>query len=250
MAGKTELQREILITAYDNRQLTQAEIADRVGCSASYVSNVLGRYDGYDAMDARIEQLNSDLGFTSRSRSTSRDAPVTDDIDMSDVSLEDLSPIGVAAVAGILGGMVLMSESLFSSRPLFRIGIVVVAALIIVTVAGLFYLKVNASGFSEATNWLLGQSSSEALNSSEDAEKTPPAPQSLKDDLYFERADKCCEWCDVQVDSPDVHHIKPREEGGPNRRQNLIVLCPNCHRKADRGMISRSKLRRAISSQT
>jgi len=67
MAEKTELQREILITAYNNRQLSQAEIADRVGCSASYVSNVLNRFDSVDAMHAEIEQLNHDLGFDANS---------------------------------------------------------------------------------------------------------------------------------------------------------------------------------------
>lgn len=63
MAEKTELQREILITAYQNPHLSQSEIADRVGCSSSYVSNVLNRFDSVDAMHAEIEQLNYDLGF-------------------------------------------------------------------------------------------------------------------------------------------------------------------------------------------
>lgn len=67
MAEKTELQRDILITAYNNRRLSQAEIADRVGCSASYVSNVLNRFDNVDAMYAEIEQLNQNLGFEATS---------------------------------------------------------------------------------------------------------------------------------------------------------------------------------------
>lgn len=74
-------------------------------------------------------------------------------------------------------------------------------------------------------------------------EQTPPAPEKLKNDLYFDRANQCCEWCETWVDQPHVHHIKPRREGGPNNRMNLIVLCPNCHTKADRGAISRSKLK-------
>ncbi|WP_435177930.1 winged helix-turn-helix transcriptional regulator [Halorussus sp. AFM4] len=63
MGEKTELQRDILITAYHNPRLNQSEIADRVGCSSSYVSTVLNRFDNVDAMHAEIEQLNQDLGF-------------------------------------------------------------------------------------------------------------------------------------------------------------------------------------------
>lgn len=67
------------------------------------------------------------------------------------------------------------------------------------------------------------------------------------DELYFERANRKCEWCEEPIDSHETHHIKPRSEGGPNDPENLIVLCPNCHDKADRGMLSRSKLTRVVS---
>lgn len=63
MAQKTELQRKILITAYNNPRLTQSEIATRVNCSSSYVSNVLSRFDSIDAMQAEIEQMNHEMGF-------------------------------------------------------------------------------------------------------------------------------------------------------------------------------------------
>lgn len=65
MSEKTELQRAILITAYQNPDATQAEIADACGCSRSYVSEVLRRYDGQDAMEAQIEEWNRSLGFDS-----------------------------------------------------------------------------------------------------------------------------------------------------------------------------------------
>ncbi|MFP8958140.1 HNH endonuclease [Natrialbaceae archaeon A-CW3] len=64
--------------------------------------------------------------------------------------------------------------------------------------------------------------------------------------MYFERASQKCEWCDERVDHPEVHHIRPRSEGGPNTRSNLIVLCPGCHRKADSGGISQTKLRAKV----
>ncbi|WP_129115103.1 winged helix-turn-helix domain-containing protein [Halegenticoccus tardaugens] len=63
MAKKTELQRRILLAAYNNPRLSQSQIASRVGCSSSYVSQVLNRFDSLDAMEADIEQLNIELGF-------------------------------------------------------------------------------------------------------------------------------------------------------------------------------------------
>jgi 5-methylcytosine-specific restriction endonuclease McrA len=79
--------------------------------------------------------------------------------------------------------------------------------------------------------------------------KTKPAPENLKNTLYFERAMQHCEWCNEWVDTPEIHHIIPRSEGGPNLAKNLIVLCPNCHKKADLGIISRSKLEYKLDRQ-
>ena len=54
---------------------------------------------------------------------------------------------------------------------------------------------------------------------------------------------RCCyPNCD-ETDALDVHHIIPIEKGGTNKESNLIVLCPNHHRKADRGLISRERLK-------
>lgn len=45
-----------------------------------------------------------------------------------------------------------------------------------------------------------------------------------------------CELCGFnQV--VDVHHLKPRSEGGGSELSNLMVVCPNCH-----AMITRGKL--------
>jgi len=41
----------------------------------------------------------------------------------------------------------------------------------------------------------------------------------------------------------DVHHIIPWEKCKKHEYNNLIALCPNCHRRADKGEIDRKSLR-------
>jgi hypothetical protein len=41
----------------------------------------------------------------------------------------------------------------------------------------------------------------------------------------------------------DVHHIVPWEDRKSHDFENLIALCPNCHRRADSGAIDRKSLR-------
>ena len=40
----------------------------------------------------------------------------------------------------------------------------------------------------------------------------------------------------------DIHHIIPREQCKAHNYENLIALCPNCHRRADRNEIDRKSL--------
>ena len=35
----------------------------------------------------------------------------------------------------------------------------------------------------------------------------------------------------------EIHHIIPLSKGGTSEWENLILLCPNCHKKADVGVI-------------
>lgn len=46
---------------------------------------------------------------------------------------------------------------------------------------------------------------------------------------------KCsmCGWCEA---SCDVHHIIPKSKGGSDTNDNLVILCPNCHRKVHDGV--------------
>lgn len=42
----------------------------------------------------------------------------------------------------------------------------------------------------------------------------------------------------------EIHHIVPVSEGGSGELDNLIMLCPNCHKKADYGIITREELKK------
>lgn len=38
-----------------------------------------------------------------------------------------------------------------------------------------------------------------------------------------------CQGCGRQTTKAQVHHIKPRRQGGSNRLSNLVTLCGRCH---------------------
>ncbi|MXR42508.1 MarR family transcriptional regulator [Halobaculum sp. WSA2] len=59
--GKTDLQREILLTWHEHPNATNAEIAEACDCSASYVSQVKNRFDGYDEMEAMFDRQDREL---------------------------------------------------------------------------------------------------------------------------------------------------------------------------------------------
>jgi len=47
----------------------------------------------------------------------------------------------------------------------------------------------------------------------------------------------------------EMHHITPVSEGGGDGRENLILLCPNHHKEADYGIITRDELSSLVISQ-
>lgn len=59
-----------------------------------------------------------------------------------------------------------------------------------------------------------------------------------------------CANCGWQVGPRDVHHIIPACEGGKNEMNNLITLCPNCHRLAHRNLLSKDKLNELVYLRT
>jgi hypothetical protein len=51
------------------------------------------------------------------------------------------------------------------------------------------------------------------------------------------RAGECTECGENDIRILQVHHIKPFADGGSNEPANLAVLCPNCHQRAEKGLI-------------
>lgn len=102
----------------------------------------------------------------------------------------------------------------------------------------------------ESTRDYLNRASSLALGGPEASivllapnprEKVPP---SLVQALVA-RAGGCCEACSRRG-VLHVHHIQPRSRGGTNSLQNLLLLCPSCHRRQhDRDFVPGSPWDRA-----
>lgn len=59
----------------------------------------------------------------------------------------------------------------------------------------------------------------------------------------LKKANIPCQNCGYNKASRDVHHILPRKEGGDNDNNNLVILCPTCHREAHEGYIEREFLK-------
>lgn len=47
----------------------------------------------------------------------------------------------------------------------------------------------------------------------------------------LKRANQGCMICGWNESTCDIHHIIPKKHGGTDENENLIVICPNCHRK-------------------
>lgn len=59
-----------------------------------------------------------------------------------------------------------------------------------------------------------------------------------------------CMRCNWQEGPRDVHHIIHVSEGGKNEINNLITLCPNCHRLAHRNLLSKEELIKILKNWT
>ena len=59
-----------------------------------------------------------------------------------------------------------------------------------------------------------------------------------------------CEICGWSICTTDIHHITKVSDGGKNTFENLISLCPNCHRMAHRNLLSKNDLSQITKSRT
>ena len=70
----------------------------------------------------------------------------------------------------------------------------------------------------------------------------PAIPAKIKRMVLVEAGHRCaipqCRHLDV-----DIHHIDPWESCQTHEYENLIAICPNCHRRAENGDIDRKSLR-------
>jgi DNA-directed RNA polymerase subunit RPC12/RpoP len=66
----------------------------------------------------------------------------------------------------------------------------------------------------------------------------------------IKRAKLKCAMCGWDETSLDVHHIIERKNGGTNDMDNLIAICPNCHRKAHEKKYTKEQLKERALDKT
>ena len=59
----------------------------------------------------------------------------------------------------------------------------------------------------------------------------------------LKRAGIKCSMCKWDQTTLDTHHIIEKSKGGTDEHDNLISLCPNCHRKAHEKQFTKEELR-------
>ena len=88
----------------------------------------------------------------------------------------------------------------------------------------------------------------------ENNQQKEPRPPEVPD-LSWEEKERFKEAVGYRCENPncrepdivDIHHIIPKSRGGTNMKNNIIVLCPLCHAKADRGQYNRLRVQGWIS---
>lgn len=68
-------------------------------------------------------------------------------------------------------------------------------------------------------------------------------PIEIKRQLLHESGYRCANPVCRMIIAIDLHHLDQVSEGGENTPENLIALCPNCHRLHHKRVISKESLR-------
>lgn len=80
------------------------------------------------------------------------------------------------------------------------------------------------------------------MTESPETSRRTAIPAEIKRKVLVEAGHRCaiptCRYIEVEL-----HHIVPWSQCQEHEYQNLIALCANCHRRADRGEIDRKALR-------
>jgi hypothetical protein len=74
------------------------------------------------------------------------------------------------------------------------------------------------------------------------AESRPSIPEAIKRDILIEAGHRCAIPTCKNSANIDLHHIVPWEKSKEHKAENLIALCPNCHRLAHDGSIDKKSL--------
>lgn len=73
-------------------------------------------------------------------------------------------------------------------------------------------------------------------------EERPPIPADLRRTVLIEAGHRCAiPTC--RFPTTEIAHIEPWAKVKEHKYENLIALCPNCHRRADKGEIDRRSLK-------
>lgn len=74
------------------------------------------------------------------------------------------------------------------------------------------------------------------------SEPRPPIPADIRRRVLVEAGHRCaiptCRYIETEL-----HHIEPWAKCKKHEYENIIAICANCHRRADRGEIDRKSLR-------
>lgn len=171
-----------------------------------------------------------------------------------EVDLSEIPPIGGLIVCIVLIVGLLSINFSTQTTVLTKWAFIIGSLAALLYIGFRFYQIKEDKGLQKAVNWLITPKRSKKKKSKKrkKGRKVPPVTKKKRNELYFERAEKECEWCGKELlhRKPNIHHIKPAsEEGTSNKISNLIVLCRDCHDKADSGFISKDKLRYKVRKQ-